>query len=321
MSLTDQTYINELYGVYASGNSREDRTGTGTISSFGVTSRYPLRIGFPLLTCKKIYWKGIVHELLWFLKGDTNIKYLQDNDVHIWDQWADSEGNLGPVYGAQWRDFNGVDQIQELMNNLRDYPLSRRHIVSAWNPSVLPNNEISPSENAANGLQALPPCHTLFQFYVEKLSTSEISSWIIEDKKCSEMSLKMKWKTLPKLIKELEKRGIEVPKYKLSCQLYQRSADMFLGVPFNIASYSLLTRMICHQLNMVPCEFIHTIGDAHVYKNHLDQVGQILERPTDRLPPTVSFKRKPKSIFDYTFEDIQLENYFPMDAIKADIAV
>lgn len=281
MSGHDLTYAMALKRVLSQGSPRGDRTGTGTISTFGEQAYYHFEDGFPLLTTKKVYWKGVVHELLWFLSGDTNTDYLQDNDVHIWDEWADASGNLGPVYGAQWRDFNGVDQIAELMDNLRKDPYSRRHIVSAWNPSVLPDTSQTPRENAENGLQALPPCHTLFQFYVE---------------------------------------DIEGKQY-LSCQLYQRSGDMFLGVPFNIASYSLLTAMIAHQLDMEPGKFIHTLGDAHIYNNHVDQVNEQLERPWDIPAPTIKFNRKPDSIFDYKFEDIELVNYEPLPAIKAPISV
>ena len=250
------------------GVRKEDRTGTGTLSVFGHQMRFPLADGFPLLTTKKLHTRSIIHELLWFLKGDTNIGYLRDNGVTIWDEWADAEGNLGPVYGAQWRswptpDGQHIDQITRVVEDIRRSPDSRRLIVSAWNVGELPH-------------MALPPCHALFQFYVAE--------------------------------------------GRLSCQLYQRSADIFLGVPFNIASYALLTHMVAQQTDLEPGEFIWTGGDCHLYLNHLDQARLQLSR-TPRALPQLKLARRPESIFDYRFEDFVIEGYDPWPGIKAPIAV
>ena len=250
------------------GVRKEDRTGTGTLSVFGHQMRFPLADGFPLLTTKKLHTRSIIHELLWFLKGDTNIGYLRDNGVTIWDEWADAEGNLGPVYGAQWRswptpDGQHIDQITRVVEDIRRSPDSRRLIVSAWNVGELPH-------------MALPPCHALFQFYVAE--------------------------------------------GRLSCQLYQRSADIFLGVPFNIASYALLTHMVAQQTDLEPGEFIWTGGDCHLYLNHLDQARLQLSR-TPRALPRLKLARRPESIFDYRFEDFVIEGYDPWPGIKAPIAV
>lgn len=257
-----------LKHILTDGIKKEDRTGTGTISLFAYQMRFNLQIGFPLVTTKKLHLRSIIHELLWFLKGSTNIAYLKENKVSIWDEWADSEGNLGPVYGKQWRAWETkegvvIDQISELLKGLKNNPDSRRHIVSAWNVGEL-------------NKMALPPCHLLFQFYVANK--------------------------------------------KLSCQLYQRSADAFLGVPFNIASYSLLTHMIAQQCDLEVGEFIWTGGDCHIYSNHLEQVNLQLSR--DPLPlPQLKLARKPASIFDYQFDDFVIENYQSHEAIKAPIAV
>ena len=261
-------YLELLNDVMTNGVDKEDRTGTGTRSVFGRQLRFDLSEGFPLVTTKKVFTKGIIHELLWFLKGDTNIKYLVDNGVHIWDEWADASGNLGPVYGAQWRSWpdgegGHIDQISELMCDLKFNPDSRRHIVSAWNVAEVDQ-------------MALPPCHCLFQFYVA--------------------------------------HG------KLSCQLYQRSADLFLGVPFNIASYALLTHMIAHTLGYKVGEFIHTFGDAHIYKNHFDQVNEQLSREPRPLPKLV-IKREVPSIFSYEFDDFEIVDYNPHPAIKGEVSV
>jgi len=263
------------------GHRKSDRTGTGTLSVFGYQMRFDLAAGFPLVTTKKCHLKSIIHELLWFLKGETNIAYLKQHGVSIWDEWATESGELGPVYGAQWRswlshDGQVIDQISQLIRDIKQTPDSRRLIVSAWNPAVLPNTRYSPKDNAANGKQALPPCHTLFQFYVND--------------------------------------------GKLSCQLYQRSADVFLGVPFNIASYALLTMMVAQVCDLQPGDFVHTLGDAHLYSNHLEQVQLQLSRepfplPTMRLNPVV------KDIFAFEFADFSLENYQAHPAIKAPIAV
>ncbi|AWX45215.1 Thymidylate synthase [Flagellimonas maritima] len=271
-------YHDLLKHVLEHGNQKGDRTGTGTISVFGYQMRFDLSEGFPMVTTKKLHLKSIVHELLWFLKGDTNVGYLQENGVRIWNEWADENGNLGPVYGYQWRNWNGeeIDQIKELVSTLKSNPNSRRMLVSAWNPSVLPDTSISFSENVAQGKAALPPCHAFFQFYVAD--------------------------------------------GKLSCQLYQRSADIFLGVPFNIASYALFTLMIAQVCGYQPGDFIHTFGDAHIYNNHMEQVELQLSReprslPKMKLNPTV------KDIFDFTFDDFELVDYNPHPHIKGVVAV
>ena len=263
-----KTYLDLLDHVLTHGVRKEDRTGTGTLSVFGHQMRFPLANGFPLLTTKKLHTRSIIHELLWFLKGDTNVGYLRDNGVTIWDEWADAEGNLGPVYGAQWRswptpDGQHIDQITRVVEDIRRSPDSRRLIVSAWNVGELPH-------------MALPPCHALFQFYVAE--------------------------------------------GRLSCQLYQRSADIFLGVPFNIASYALLTHMVAQQTDLEPGEFIWTGGDCHLYLNHLDQARLQLSR-TPRALPRLKLARRPESIFDYRFEDFVIEGYDPWPGIKAPIAV
>jgi len=260
---------------------KSDRTGTGTTSLFGYQMRFDLAQGFPAVTTKQLHLRSIIHELLWFLKGDTNIGYLKDNGVSIWDEWADDKGELGPVYGAQWRnwpspDGQSIDQFAILMDNLKKRPDSRRHILSAWNPSVLPDERMSPRDNAAAGRQALPPCHTLFQFYVADDT--------------------------------------------LSCQLYQRSADAFLGLPFNIASYSLLTLMMAQVLEYRPGDFVHTLGDVHIYHNHREQVDTQLEREPLALP-TLRLNPEVRSLWDFRFEDIELVDYRHHPAIRAPIAV
>ena len=269
-------YLDILNRILTEGAQKGDRTGTGTLSIFGTQSRYNLADGFPLLTTKKLYLKGIIYELLWFLKGSTNIKYLQENNVHIWDEWADENGELGPVYGHQWRswpDYQGgtIDQIQYVLDQLRTNPDSRRMIVSAWNVAEV--NQM-----------ALPPCHTIFQFY-----TSPISS-----------------------------EGGETR--RLSLQLYQRSADTFLGVPFNIASYALLLQMMAQVVGMVPGDFVHTTGDTHLYLNHLDQARLQLTREPRPLP-VMKLNPDVKSLFDFRYEDFQLEGYDPWPHIKADVSV
>ena len=271
-------YHDLLKHVLAEGNTKGDRTGTGTVSVFGYQMRFDLSEGFPMVTTKKLHLKSIVHELLWFLKGDTNIKYLQENRVRIWNEWADENGDLGPVYGHQWRNWNSeeIDQIKEVIETLKTNPNSRRMLVSAWNPSVLPDTSVSFSENVANGKAALPPCHAFFQFYVAD--------------------------------------------GKLSCQLYQRSADIFLGVPFNIASYALFTMMMAQVCGYEPGDFIHTFGDAHIYNNHRDQVELQLSRDPRPLP-TMKINPAVKNIFDFTFDDIELLNYDPHPHIKGVVAV
>ncbi len=261
-------YLDLLDYVLKNGTTKEDRTGTGTISVFGYQMRFDLSNGFPLLTTKKLHLKSIIHELLWFLNGDTNVKYLQENGVRIWNEWADENGELGPVYGHQWRswpDYNGnsIDQISNVINQIKKNPDSRRLIVSAWNVAEVEN-------------MALPPCHTLFQFYVSN--------------------------------------------GKLSLQLYQRSADIFLGVPFNIASYALLLMMVAQVTDLQVGEFIHTLGDAHIYKNHLEQVHEQLSRQPRALP-TMKLNPNVKDIFNFHFEDFSLEDYNPHPHIKGIVAV
>jgi thymidylate synthase len=263
-----KTYLDLLRHVLEHGARKEDRTGTGTLSVFGYQMRFDLAAGFPLLTTKKIHAKSVIHELLWFLQGSTNVKYLRDNGVTIWDEWADANGDLGPVYGAQWRswpapDGRHIDQVADVVRQIRENPHSRRLMVTAWNPADIPK-------------MALAPCHALFQFYVAD--------------------------------------------GKLSCQLYQRSADVFLGVPFNIASYALLTLMVAQVTGLKPGEFVHTLGDAHLYLNHLEQARLQLERtpkplPVMRLNPAV------KDLFGFRYEDFTIEGYDPAPAIRAPIAV
>ena len=271
-------YLDLVKHVLDNGELKADRTGTGTKSVFGYQMRFDLSEGFPMVTTKKLHLKSIIHELLWFLKGDTNIKYLKDNGVNIWNAWADSNGDLGPVYGFQWRNWNndGIDQISNLINDLKNNPSSRRHLISAWNPSVLPDTSESFETNVANGKAALPPCHAFFQFHV-------ING-------------------------------------KLSCQLYQRSADIFLGVPFNIASYSLLTLMIAQVCNLEAGDFIHTFGDAHIYSNHFEQMKLQLGREPRNLP-TIKINSEVNNIFDFKFKDFTLENYDPHPHIKGKVAV
>ncbi len=261
-------YLNLMQHIIDHGVDKEDRTGTGTRSVFGYQMRFDLSEGFPCVTTKKLHLRSIIHELLWFLKGDQNIQYLKENGVSIWDEWADEEGNLGPVYGVQWRswetpDGRKVDQIKKLIEGIRNNPDSRRHIVSAWNVSDVDS-------------MALPPCHTLFQFYVAE--------------------------------------------GKLSCQLYQRSADVFLGVPFNIASYALFTMMVAQVCDLEPGDFVHTFGDAHLYSNHMEQAHLQLTREPRELP-AMRINPDVKDIFGFTFEDFELVDYDPHPHIKAAVAV
>ena len=263
-----QQYLQLLQHILDNGVEKSDRTGTGTISTFGYQMRFNLQDGFPLVTTKKVHLKSIIHELLWFLKGETNIAYLKENGVSIWNEWADENGELGPVYGKQWRSWEGtdgkvIDQVSDVINQIKKNPDSRRLIINAWNVADLPR-------------MALMPCHTMFQFYVAN--------------------------------------------NKLSCQLYQRSADVFLGVPFNIASYALLTMMMAQVCNLEPGEFIHTFGDVHIYTNHLEQVNTQLNRKPFPLP-TMKLNPEVKDIFNFRFEDFKLENYQSHPAIKAPVAV
>ncbi len=271
-------YLDLLQHVVGHGVEKNDRTGTGTKSVFGYQMRFDLGEGFPLLTTKKLHLKSIIYELLWFLNGDTNIKYLQEHGVRIWNAWADENGDLGPVYGAQWRNWNneGIDQIKMAVDQIKHNPDSRRIIVAAWNPSVLPEPGKSFSENVAAGKAALPPCHAWFQFYVAN--------------------------------------------GRLSCQLYQRSADIFLGVPFNIASYALLTMMMAQATGLQPGELVHTLGDAHIYLNHMKQVALQLAREPRPLP-TMEINPEVKDIFGFRYEDFILKNYNPHPHIKGEISV
>ena len=272
-------YLDLLQHILDNGHQKGDRTGTGTKSVFGYQMRFNLEEGFPLLTTKKVHLRSIIHELLWLINGDTNIKYLHDNKVSIWDEWADENGDLGPIYGAQWRNWNneGIDQIADLIESIKNNPNSRRHIVTAWNPSVLPDEKSKDfAQNVADGKAALPPCHAFFQFYVAD--------------------------------------------NKLSCQLYQRSADVFLGVPFNIASYSLLTMMIAQVCGLGLGDFVHTFGDVHIYNNHIEQVKLQLSREPRHLP-TMKLNPEVKSLFDFKYEDFKLEDYNPYDAIKAEVSI
>jgi len=273
-----QQYLDLIRYVSDKGIEKGDRTGTGTKSVFGYQMRFDLSEGFPMLTTKKLHLKSIIHELLWFLKGDTNVNYLKENKVNIWNAWADENGDLGPVYGHQWRNWNseGIDQIAELIHTIKTNPDSRRMLISAWNPSVLPDTSVSFSENVAHGKAALPPCHAFFQFYVSN--------------------------------------------GKLSCQLYQRSADIFLGVPFNIASYALFAMMVAQVCDLEYGDFIHTFGDAHIYNNHAEQIALQLSRTPKDLP-TMKINPNVKNIFDFTFEDFSLENYEPHPHIKGKVSV
>ena len=271
-------YHDLIKHVLENGTIKQDRTGTGTKSVFGYQMRFDLSEGFPMVTTKKLHLKSIVYELLWFLKGDTNIKYLQENGVRIWNEWADKKGDLGPVYGYQWRNWNGdeIDQISEIIETIKTNPDSRRMLVSAWNPSVLPDTGKTFSDNVANGKAALPPCHAFFQFYVAN--------------------------------------------GKLSCQLYQRSADIFLGVPFNIASYALFTMMMAQACGLEAGDFIHTFGDAHIYSNHQEQIDLQLSRDLKPLPKMI-LNPEVKNIFDFTFDDFTLIDYEHHPHIKGAVAI
>jgi len=273
-----KAYHDLLKHILENGTEKTDRTGTGTKSVFGYQMRFDLSEGFPMVTTKKVHLKSIIYELLWFLKGDTNINYLTENGVRIWNEWADDNGDLGPVYGHQWRNWNseGIDQIKEVIHTLKNNPDSRRMLVSAWNPSVMPDTSKPFAENVANGKAALPPCHAFFQFYVAD--------------------------------------------NKLSCQLYQRSADVFLGVPFNIASYALLTLMVAQVCGLEAGDFVHTFGDVHIYSNHREQVDLQLSRDCRPLP-TMKLNPAIKNIDDFTFEDFELIRYDPHPTIKAPVAV
>jgi len=277
----ESQYLNLLQDILDNGVQKGDRTGTGTLSVFGRSYRHDLSKGFPLLTTKKLHVRSIFHELLWFLQGSTNIAYLKENRVSIWDEWATPEGELGPVYGAQWRAWKGengetIDQVANLITSIRTNPNSRRHIINAWNVACLPDETKSPVENVAEGKMALPPCHVMYQFWVAN--------------------------------------------GKLSCMLTQRSGDAFLGIPFNGASVALLTHMVAQQCDLEPGEIVHSIGDLHLYMNHLDQVKVQLSRDARPLPKLI-IKRKPESIFDYRYDDFDIQEYDPHPGIAAPIAI
>ena len=277
----EQQYLRLLQDILDNGIQKGDRTGTGTLSVFGRSYRHDLSRGFPLLTTKRLHTRSIFHELLWFLQGGTNIDYLNDNGVTIWDEWATPEGELGPVYGAQWRAWKGdngetFDQVAEVIRSIRANPNSRRHIINAWNVAHLPDESKSPVENAQAGKMALPPCHVMYQFWVAN--------------------------------------------GKLSCMLTQRSGDAFLGIPFNGASVALLTHMVAQQCDLEPGEIVHSIGDLHLYLNHMEQVKRQLSRDPRPLPRLI-IKRKPESIFDYRYDDFEIVDYEPHPGIAAPIAV
>ena len=277
----EQQYLALLNEIMTTGIKKGDRTGTGTLSVFGRMYRHDLSQGFPLLTTKKLHIRSILHELLWFLQGSTNIGYLKEHGVTIWDEWATETGELGPVYGAQWRAWKGedgetIDQVANLIEGLRNNPNSRRHIINAWNVAYLPNEKMSPVANAKAGKMALPPCHVMYQF------------WVADG--------------------------------KLSCMLTQRSGDTFLGIPYNCASVAFLTHMVAQQCDLEPGEIVHSIGDMHLYSNHIEQAKLQLSREPRALPRLV-IKRKPESIFDYQFDDFAIEGYDPHPGISAPIAV
>jgi thymidylate synthase len=279
--MMEQQYLALLNEILTTGVQKGDRTGTGTLSVFGRLYRHDLSKGFPLLTTKKLHIKSILHELLWFLQGGTNIRYLKENGVSIWNEWATPEGELGPVYGAQWRAWKGsdgepIDQVSKLIDGIRNNPDSRRHIINAWNVACLPDERQSPAANAAQGKMALPPCHVMYQFWVAN--------------------------------------------GKVSCMLTQRSGDVFLGIPYNSSSVAFLTHMVAQQCGLEPGDIVHSIGDLHLYSNHLEQARLQLSREPRPLPKLV-IKRKPDSIFDYKFEDFAIEGYDPHPAIAAPIAV
>ena len=276
-----KNYLHMLRDIRSRGTIKSDRTGVGTQSLFGYQLRFALDSGFPLVTTKKVHWKSIVMELLWFLRGDTNVRWLQAHGVKIWDEWAAADGELGPMYGQQWRSWpttagDRIDQLQQLLIDLRERPDSRRHIVTAWNPESLPDESISPQQNVAAGRMALAPCHALFQFYVAN--------------------------------------------GRLSCQLYQRSADAFLGVPFNIASYALLTHMVAQDVGLLPGDYIHTFGDVHIYRNHVEQVDTQLQR--EPYPqPTLWLNEEVTSLFDFGADDIRIDKYQSHPPLRGKVAV
>lgn len=294
-------YLDLLQHVLDHGTERLDRTGTGTVGVFGYQMRFDLSQGFPVLTTKKLHLRSIIYELLWFLRGDTNIKYLKEHGVSIWDEWADENGDLGPVYGSQWRSWpdgrgGTIDQIAGVVDEIKRNPYSRRLMVTAWNPAEIQD-------------MALPPCHCLFQFYVEPVAPVvdklNVEKLIGSDNVSTQQHINV---------------STQPAKGRLSCQLYQRSADIFLGVPFNIASYALLTMMVAQVCDLQPGDFVHTLGDAHIYRNHLDQVHLQLTREPRKLP-TMRINPAVKDIFGFQYEDFTLEGYDPHPHIKGEVSV
>ena len=312
MNSVDTQYLSHMQTLLREGAVKENRTGTDTVSIFGHQMRFDLRKGFPILTTKKVFMKGVIHELLWFLNGETNIKYLKDNGVNIWNEWADENGNLGPVYGYQWRKwkdhsatdggwapYGHVDQIANVIETLKTNPDSRRMVVTAWNPAEVKD-------------QALPPCHLLFQFNTQEIPLHTRYEICRRDNPNT--------KTIPFCNKE-SMDALGVPSRYIDCQLYQRSADWFLGVPFNIASYALLNMMIGRVVNMIPRHFVHSFGDTHLYANHHEQaIEQISRRPHFTLP-TMVINNRPTGIDEFTYDDFDLQNYNSHESIKAEVAV
>lgn len=346
-----QQYLELGKHIVSNGNRRGDRTGTGTIGLFGYQMRFDLNKGFPLLTTKKMFMRGIIHELLWFLKGDTNNNSLLEHNVHIWDEWATETGDLGPVYGKQWRSWLGKaeyirydnpafpknavtagedemgawvrtehDQIKDLIEGLKKKPFSRRHIVSAWNVEDLPDETKSPQQNVLDGKMALAPCHCLFQFYVREMSIRERALYA----EATLSAVTEHWDVFSMYSDEEWEAYVDaqnIPKYKLDCQLYQRSADFCLGVPFNIASYALFTMMVAQCVNMIPGDFVHTFGDVHIYNNHEDTfITQQLDREPLALPK-IWINPEKKDIFSFTIDDFKLEGYESHPKIEYPISV
>ena len=304
-------YLDLLQHVLDHGTERLDRTGTGTVGVFGYQMRFPLADGFPCLTTKKLHLRSIIYELLWFLRGDTNIAYLKEHGVSIWDEWADANGDLGPVYGSQWRSWpdgrgGTIDQIANVVSEIKANPYSRRLMVTAWNPAEMQD-------------MALPPCHCLFQFYVEP--AKDVDKLEVDKLNVDKVNVdKVKRSSGGNDLSTYQPINSNAPKGRLSCQLYQRSADIFLGVPFNIASYALLTMMVAQVCGLEPGDFVHTLGDAHIYKNHLDQVRLQLTREPRPLP-TMRINPEVTDIFGFDYSDFTLENYNPHPHIKGEVSV
>lgn len=339
----DSVYSDLLRDVIKNGRDRSDRTGTGTRSVFGRQARFDLTQGFPLLTGKKVNFSNIWTELYWFLKGDTNVAFLQNHNNPIWNEWANEEGELGPVYGAQWRSWptsstcfitaneagyeehelevETLDQIQNLIDGLRNNPYSRRHIVSGWNPAVLPIEGNSHADNVNAGRQALPPCHTMFQFYVVDLTLDERMQYALNNRHRVESD--MVAEDIPGASMEKMLDEMMIPKQGLSCQLYQRSGDIFLGVPYNIASYALLTYIVAEMCGMIPMEFVHTFGDLHLYHNHFAQADQYLKQPHHHSPmlDLSNYLASYDSVDELLLTDVKLVGYVSGPFIKAPVAV